>query len=236
MKQLAMEVKAAEADWWLCSSVLTKLWLRLFWFSSGSSPTQLRNDDVHSVVLRHYLVHSPDPTQMSFTNSSFLWPSRSQKTFSVDVGVSLSCCICTSAASRSFHSRARSWVCFLTSTLNQDGCKTLALSLVAQRTACVREGQWRHLSTQLAIPLYLQLGIWRIPAQVLSALETGHCLLPQPVMEHCANVCGGISRKGWTWKARQHSWITTSSCWTSCKWTLSVTGGMVTSWIILTPF
>lgn len=178
MKQLAMEVKAAEADWCLCSSVLTKLWLRLFWFSSGSSPTQLRNDDVHSVVLRHYLVHSPDPTQTSFTNSSFLWPSRSQKTFSVDVGISLSCCICTSAASRSFHSRARSWVCFLTSTLNQDGCKTLALSLVAQRTACVREGQWRHLSTQLAIPLYLQLGIWRIPAQVLSALETGHCLLP----------------------------------------------------------
>lgn len=235
MKQLAMEVKAAEADWWLCSSVLTKLWLRLFWFSSGSSPTQLRNDDVHSVVLRHYLVHSPDPTQTSFTNSSFLWPSRSQKTFSVDVGISLSCCICTSAASRSFHSRARSWVCFLTSTLNQDGCKTLALSLVAQRTACVREGQLKtpfNTASHPPIP----------PARNLEdpctspVCTRNRPLSPTPVMKHYANICGGMSRKGWTWKARQHSWITTCSCWTSCKWTLSVTAGMVTSWIILTPF
>lgn len=119
--------------------------------------------------------------------------------------------------------RARSCVCcvcFLTPTLNQYGCKTFAPPLVAQRTVHVRGYQWGHPSTQLAISLYLWPGIWRIPVQVLSSLETGHGLLYQPLMVQCPNVCDGLSRKGWTWKARQCSLVMTSSCWMSCEWSL----------------
>lgn len=62
---LAVDQSSTESGWWLCGSVLTKLWLKLFWFSSGSSLTQqLENDDVYPAVW----IPPDDQTQRVFTN------------------------------------------------------------------------------------------------------------------------------------------------------------------------
>lgn len=75
IKRLAVDQSSRESGWWLCDPVLTKLWLKLFWFSSGSSFTQqLENDDVCPVVwIFVWLIPADDQTQRLFTNCFFFW-------------------------------------------------------------------------------------------------------------------------------------------------------------------